>query len=121
MFRLARNIYTTSPGRVPCWFPPSSPSDSFTASSVTTRSASSSLRYSNVVAATMDLGISSTIVREVAAREVSSPAYVERLLRTAASFYWTCYVILATTLFLMAGMIAQTGRTSTRWIRQERN
>jgi O-antigen/teichoic acid export membrane protein len=65
------------------------------------------LTFSNVVAATMDLGISSTIVREVAARQGSSPAYVERLLRTAASFYWTCYVILATTLFLMAGTIAQ--------------
>jgi O-antigen/teichoic acid export membrane protein len=49
-----------------------------------------------------DLGISSTIVREVAAHFDSDRAYVAELLRTGTSFYWGAYLLLGATVVLAA-------------------
>jgi O-antigen/teichoic acid export membrane protein len=68
------------------------------------------LTLNAVITSTMDLGISSTIVREVAARYRSSPHYVHRLLSTAGFFYWVCYAALALVLVSMAGPITR------RWL-----
>jgi O-antigen/teichoic acid export membrane protein len=68
------------------------------------------LTLNNVVAATMDLGISSTIVREVAARATSPPGHTQALLRTAGMFYWTIYAVLGVAVAFAAEPIAQ------RWL-----
>jgi O-antigen/teichoic acid export membrane protein len=65
------------------------------------------LTLNTILTATMDLGLSSTVVREVATRAESAPAYMESLLRTAGLLYWTCYAVAATVLFFSAGFIAQ--------------
>lgn len=48
-----------------------------------------------VLSAVLDLGVSSTIVREVAAHAEEHPGYVRQLMRTAASLYWAAYVLIA--------------------------
>lgn len=68
------------------------------------------LTLNNVVAATMDLGISSTIVREVAARATSPPSHTQALLRTAGMFYWTIYAVLGVAVAFAAEPIAH------RWL-----
>jgi O-antigen/teichoic acid export membrane protein len=50
----------------------------------------------------LDLGISSTIVREVAAHLETERAYVLELLRTGTSIYWAAYLLLAATVVLTA-------------------
>lgn len=64
------------------------------------------LTLSSVLAVTMDLGISSTIVREVA-RIPPSSGYVVALLRTAALFYWGSYAALTAILVLAAETIVR--------------
>lgn len=64
------------------------------------------LTLNSVLAVAMDLGISSTIVREVARTQPSS-GYVVALLRTAAFFYWSCYAVLTAILVLAAESIVR--------------
>ncbi len=64
------------------------------------------LTLNNVLTSVMDLGMSSTIVREVATTG-RSIAYVEALLRTAGFFYWTMYCSLAVLLLVAAGPVAK--------------
>ncbi len=64
------------------------------------------LTFSSVIAGAMDLGISSTIVREVAAH-AGSPEYTNRLLSTATLFYWATYFVLVVLVTLGAGTIAR--------------
>jgi O-antigen/teichoic acid export membrane protein len=71
------------------------------------------LTLNSLVTATMDLGISSTVVREVAARAESEPHYIQALLRTAGVFYWTAYAVAGAALVLAAGPIAR------RWLNLE--
>jgi O-antigen/teichoic acid export membrane protein len=68
------------------------------------------LTLNAVITAVMDLGISSTIVREVAAAGTPSSAAVQGLLRTAGLFYWSAYALLATGLALLAGILVR------RWL-----
>ncbi|MEO6797433.1 MAG: oligosaccharide flippase family protein [Candidatus Dormibacter sp.] len=63
-----------------------------------------------VLVAVLELGLSSTTVREVAAHWVGEPGYVRDLLRTATLLYWGAYVVLAAALLLGAPLII------TRWI-----
>lgn len=56
----------------------------------------------SVLAAVMELGICSTTVREVSAHLDSEPDYVRDLIRTASSFYWTAYAVLALAIYLVA-------------------
>jgi O-antigen/teichoic acid export membrane protein len=65
------------------------------------------LTLSSVIAGAMDLGISSTIVREVAANTGSPSEYINRLLSTAALFYWATYLVLVVLVTLWAGIIAR--------------
>jgi O-antigen/teichoic acid export membrane protein len=65
------------------------------------------LTLNAVISAVMDLGISSTIVREVAAGGSPSSISVQGLLRTAALFYWGSYALLATVLALLAGILVR--------------
>jgi O-antigen/teichoic acid export membrane protein len=63
------------------------------------------LTLNTVITASMDLGISSTVVREVAASRGSSNTHIIGLLRTASLFYWSSYVLLAFLLVIVSGPI----------------
>lgn len=65
------------------------------------------LTLNSVLTAVLDLGMSSTIVREVAGRADASSSSMQALLRTAALVYWTLYILLATAIVLLAGVIAR--------------
>ena len=60
------------------------------------------LALNTLLCAALDLGISSTTVRQVSAHTPGDPGYVEALLRTAASFYWAAWAGLAVVLWLAA-------------------
>ena len=72
-----------------------------------------------VLAGVLDLGISSITVREVAAHVDDDPEYVRDLVRTASSFYWGGFVLIAAVIVLTAPWVAvhwihlQTMNTST--------
>jgi O-antigen/teichoic acid export membrane protein len=61
---------------------------------------------SAVLVALMDLGISSAIVREVAAHFEADRAYIIDLLRTSTLMYWSGYLILVIAVFLLAPLLA---------------
>ena len=50
---------------------------------------------SAVLSGVLELGVSATIVREVAAKVDSDLGYVRRLIRTASLFYWSAYLLVA--------------------------
>jgi O-antigen/teichoic acid export membrane protein len=58
-----------------------------------------------VLVAVLELGVSSTTVREVAAHSGDDPGYVRDLLRTATLLYWGAYLVLAAGLLLGAPLI----------------
>jgi O-antigen/teichoic acid export membrane protein len=59
-----------------------------------------------VLASVLELGISSTTVREVAAHARDDSRYVWDLLRTASSIYWGAYLVLMIAAVLSAGWLA---------------
>ena len=61
---------------------------------------------SAVLVALMDLGISSAIVREVAAHFNTDRGYIIDLLRTSTLLYWTGYLVLVTAVLLLAPVLA---------------
>jgi O-antigen/teichoic acid export membrane protein len=63
-----------------------------------------------VLVAIFELGIASTVVREVAAHFQDETSYVHDLLRTFGLVYWVGYAALAALLFLLAPLLA------THWI-----
>ena len=63
-----------------------------------------------VLATVLDLGVSATIVREVAGHLRQDPAYVWDLLKTATLFYWSAYVLVTLVILLAAPVLA------TRWL-----
>jgi O-antigen/teichoic acid export membrane protein len=63
-----------------------------------------------VLVAIFELGLASTVVREVAAHFRDERSYVDDLLRTFGLVYWIAYVALAAVLFLLAPLLA------THWI-----
>jgi O-antigen/teichoic acid export membrane protein len=58
-----------------------------------------------VLVAVLELGLSSTTIREVAAHFIDEPGYVRDLLRTATLLYWGAYLLLAAGLVLSAPLI----------------
>jgi O-antigen/teichoic acid export membrane protein len=63
-----------------------------------------------VITPIVDLGISSTVVREVASHRENDPEYIVDLVRTGTAFYWTSYVVLTLTVWLAAPLVVS------RWI-----
>lgn len=55
-----------------------------------------------VLVAVLELGLSSTTIREVAAHWTSEAAYVRALVRTATLLYWCAYLLLAAGVLLLA-------------------
>jgi O-antigen/teichoic acid export membrane protein len=58
----------------------------------------------------LELGISSTIVREVSSHIATEPDYVGALIRTAGTFYWTAGALIVLVIFFAAPFIV------THWI-----
>src|SRR2546423_3846649 len=59
-----------------------------------------------VLASVLDLGISATIVREVAGQIHGDKAYVWDLLRTASLLYWAAYLIVTLAIIVSAPLLA---------------
>src|SRR5436305_1172425 len=68
---------------------------------------------SAVLSGVLELGVSATIVREVAAKVDSDLGYVRRLIRTASLFYWSAYLLVALVIFFGAPFFIH------RWLRLE--
>lgn len=64
----------------------------------------------SVLTPILDLGVSSTMVREVASHLQTDPPYVIRLIRTSTLFYWCSYALLALVVYLVAPWLVS------RWI-----
>ncbi len=62
---------------------------------------------SAVLICVLEMGISSTTVREVAAHHESEPRYVCELVRTATLFYWGAYVLLALAVYWGAPLLVE--------------
>lgn len=58
----------------------------------------------------VDLGVSSTVVREVASHRENDPEYIVNLVRTGTAFYWSSYVVLTLVVWLAAPWLVS------RWI-----
>jgi O-antigen/teichoic acid export membrane protein len=71
------------------------------------------LTVSSVLTLALDLGISSTVVREVSARFAKDPEYIHDLMRTGSLLYWGAWAVLALLLWLAAPWLVH------RWIRLE--
>jgi O-antigen/teichoic acid export membrane protein len=54
----------------------------------------------------LELGISTTIVREVSSHLDSEPSYVRRLIQTAGAFYWSAAILIVIVVFFAAPFIA---------------
>src|SRR5438445_676888 len=65
---------------------------------------------SAVLGAALEMGISSTTVREVSARIETESRYVVDLIRTASLFYWVGYAVLASALWWSGHVVVE------RWI-----
>ena len=59
-----------------------------------------------VLASVLDLGVSATIVREVAGQIDSDREYVWDLLRTATLLYWAAYLIVTLAIVVSAPLLA---------------
>lgn len=60
------------------------------------------LALNAVLTPLIDLGVSSTVIREVARSIRTDPAYVEKLARTTATFYWVSYFALTLAIWFIA-------------------
>ncbi len=63
--------------------------------------------------AVLELGVSSTIIRQVSAHFNDEPTYIHKLARTASLFYWGAYALLATAVYLAAPVLVE------KWITLE--
>jgi O-antigen/teichoic acid export membrane protein len=54
-----------------------------------------SISFNAVLTPVIDLGVSATVVREVARHLSNDREYLVRLMRTSTLFYWCCYALLA--------------------------
>jgi O-antigen/teichoic acid export membrane protein len=55
----------------------------------------------------LDMGLSTTTVREVAAHAAKDPSYVRDYLRTASFLYWTAYALVAFAVYLVAPALVE--------------
>jgi O-antigen/teichoic acid export membrane protein len=65
---------------------------------------------SALLSSVLEMGISSTTTREVAAHYENEPGYIRQLIRTATSFYWVAYLLLAVAVYWGAPWLVN------RWI-----
>ena len=72
-----------------------------------------SLTLATILAATLDLGASTTTVRQVSTYAESEPGYVRRLLSTASLLYWSGYLVLVILVYAAAPYLAA------EWIRPQ--
>ena len=63
-----------------------------------------------VLSSALELGVSSTIVREVSSRMDSEPGYVRTLIRTASTMYWAAGLVLVAIIWVTAPLLV------THWI-----
>lgn len=71
------------------------------------------LTLNTILAAVLELGISSVTVREVSSHFTSEPVYIRELIRTFSLFYWTAYLVLALVIYYGAPILI------THWIHLE--
>src|SRR5690348_13560455 len=62
---------------------------------------------SAVLSGVLELGVSATIVREVAAHVEHDLGYVRRLIRTGSLLYWATYVLVGLIIFFGAPIFVQ--------------
>jgi O-antigen/teichoic acid export membrane protein len=60
-----------------------------------------------VLSAVLEMGICSTVVREVSAYFQKDPGYIRNLIRTASLCYWSAYIFLAISIYLAAPFIVK--------------
>ncbi len=60
-----------------------------------------------VICAVLEMGISSTTVREISGSVKTEPEYINNLIRTFSLFYWTAYIILGVTFFFIAPVMVE--------------
>jgi len=53
-----------------------------------------SLMLGTIFCAALDMGLSKTTVREIAAHHSDEPAYIKKLIQTFSSFYWLAFILL---------------------------
>ncbi|TAN34581.1 hypothetical protein EPN29_02600 [bacterium] len=58
-----------------------------------------------VLSSALELGVSSTIVREVSSRMKSEPEYVRTLIRTASALYWGAGLVLVAVIWVTAPLL----------------
>ena len=63
------------------------------------------LTLNALLCAALEMGICSTIVREVSARFNDEPGYIRDLIRTASLFYWSAYTLLALAIYIGAPIL----------------
>lgn len=68
------------------------------------------LVLTSVLASALELGISSTVVREVSGHMESEPAYIRQLIRTASTLYWAAGLILVAVIWITAPILV------THWV-----
>jgi O-antigen/teichoic acid export membrane protein len=66
-----------------------------------------------VLSGVLELGVSSTTVREVAAHARNDPKYVRELIQTASLLYWGAYLVLAVAVYVGSPLLVE------KWIRLE--
>lgn len=65
------------------------------------------LTMNAVVYSVLDMGISSTAVREVSANFIDEPFYIKNFIKTASLFYWIIYGILAIVIYFTAPLLVE--------------
>src|SRR6266705_5344107 len=68
------------------------------------------ITLTTVLSSALELGVSSTIVREVSSRIDSGPDYVRSLVRTASTLYWGAGIFLVVVIWITAPLVV------THWI-----
>ena len=68
------------------------------------------ITLTTVLSSALELGVSSTIVREVSSRIDSGPDYVRSLVRTASTLYWGAGILLVVVIWITAPLVV------THWI-----
>lgn len=66
-----------------------------------------SLTLNTVLYSVLEMGISSTLVREVSAHFNDQTGYTRELIRTASLFYWGAYLLLAVAIYLAAPVLVE--------------
>ncbi|OGS45228.1 MAG: hypothetical protein A2539_10380 [Elusimicrobia bacterium RIFOXYD2_FULL_34_15] len=60
-----------------------------------------------IICAVMEMGISSTVVREVSAHVKDEPDYIHKLIQTVSLFHWAIYILFAVIIYFGAPFIIE--------------